>query len=73
MPRRDDHYRATEGLEVTLASGDIAKARTELLDVIGQIDVVATAKEVRFMSHKSVHFAPARVAGLEQINLMAGA
>jgi site-specific DNA recombinase len=75
VPGLEDHYRVkVEGLEATLASGDIAKARTELLDVIGEIDVVTTAEQVRFMSRKgAAEFTLARVAGLEQINMVAGA
>jgi site-specific DNA recombinase len=75
VPRLEEHYVAkVKGLEATLASGDIAKARTELLDVIGEIDVMATAEEVKFMSRKgAAEYAIARVAGLQQINLVAGA
>jgi site-specific DNA recombinase len=75
VPLVADHYRAKiEGLEATLASGDVAKVRTELLGVIGEIDIVATPEEVRFISRRgAAEFALARVAGLQQINLVAGA
>jgi len=74
VPRLEEQYQTkVKGLEATLASGDVAKARTELLDVIGEIDVVTTPEEVRFISRKgAAEFALARVAGLQQINLAAG-
>jgi hypothetical protein len=73
IPLLEDHYQAkVENLQATLASGDIA--RTELLDVIGEIDVVTTPEEVRFMSRKgAAEYVLTPVAGLQQINLVAGA
>lgn len=63
VPRLEEHYRAkVKRLEATLASGDIPKARTGLLEAVGEIQVVTTPTEVRFIARGGVL---ARVAGLE--------
>jgi hypothetical protein len=76
IPRFADLWREkVSKLEVTLAAGDIARARTELVHALGgEIQVVTTAKEIRLETKKgALEGAFLRAAGGQQINLVAGA
>ena len=57
-----------------LATHDVARARTALRDLIGEIQVVATPEEIRFETKKgALEGALVRAAGGQQISLVAGA
>ena len=65
---------AVANLETVLATHDVARARTVLLDLIGEIQVVATPEEIRFETKKgALEGALVRAAGGQQIRVVAGA
>jgi DNA invertase Pin-like site-specific DNA recombinase len=76
IPRFEDRWRAAvTNLESTLEKGDVARARTEIRDLLGgDILVIADAKEIRLETKKgTVEGALLRAAVGQQINLVAGA
>jgi hypothetical protein len=66
--------KAVARLETVLSTHDVARARTTLRDLIGEIQVKATAEEIRFETKEgALEGAFVRAAGSQQINLVAGA
>ena len=53
LPRLADRWRtAVLNLESTLGSGDVARARSVLHDILGDVVVVADAEEIRLETKK---------------------
>jgi hypothetical protein len=66
--------KAVGDLETVLATHDVARARTALRDLIGEIQVVTTPQEIRFETKKgAVEGAFVRAASSQQISVVAGA
>jgi hypothetical protein len=55
--------RAVDQLEKTLASGDVARARTEIKEHVGVVEVEADAQEIRLYSKQGVAASLLRVVG----------
>jgi hypothetical protein len=55
--------RAVDQLERTLASGDVPRARTEIKEHVGMVEVEADAQEIRLYSAQGVTAALLRVVG----------
>jgi len=55
--------RAVDQLEKTLASGDVPRARTEIKDHIGMVDIEADVQEIRLYGEHGVAASLARAAG----------
>jgi hypothetical protein len=65
---------AVANLEIVLMAHDPAQSRTLLHNLIGNIQVVTTAEEIRFETKKgAMEGAFVRAAGGQQISLVAGA
>lgn len=71
----EDAWRAAvANLEVVVATHDVARARTVLRDLIGEIQVNATPEEIRFETKKgALEGALVRAAGSQQLSVVAGA
>ena len=71
----DDAWRKTvTGLESVLTAHDIARSRTALRDLIGEVQVIATPEEIRFETKKgAVEGAFVRAVRGQQISVVAGA
>jgi hypothetical protein len=63
--------RAVDQLEKTLASGDVARARTEIREHVGVVEVEADAQEIRVYSKQALHCYA--LSALIQVSMVAGA
>jgi hypothetical protein len=75
MPRLVDEYRAlVDDLATSLQSVNIDRARAEIRELIGEIQLNATADEIRLEAKQGVvDAALLRAAGQRQVLMVAGA